>query len=231
MDTPVVPAPGFRSRAKVRGCYHSIGGVGSCVSTKRIVRIIPTRHLATSCANSSLTICHTLQFLGPSPCLFLIRNCALSSRGHFSVVNTSPRALSHVRGNGIAIHPLTNAHGHNRGTTRSLILRRRLLDSRGRVTGRLVLVRSNHGSVNHIYRYSDIGIARGVFVRHCSRIVRVTSGIRNSVLPSGSTLSIFYTAFPTNALANTPGVHTVRVVSRLRPLHHAMFNNTVNCLN
>lgn len=208
-----------------RRCYRVIRGAGRCVGRNSVFRTIVSGELRTGVDNSLFRACGILHHLGPDPCVFCF------SSGSVRVTNTSPRALIGLRGNALCACPLTNAQPHNGATRRSTHLRTRLLTSRGRLTRRGVLISLNEGSLNGVDHFNDIRIRGCRSVLGFDRIVRVNSAIHNGVERSGATLSTVSTILPTNALSNTPGVHTVRVVGRLRGGHHNVCNNTVKCVS
>lgn len=131
----------------------------------------------------------------------------------------------------ICAYPVTKAQHENISTRRSTLLQSRLLQSRGRHTRRIVLISLTEGSVKEVSRFKAIGIARFVRIRGCSRMVRVMSVIRKGGGKRFRPLSLISSFLPTKALSKTPGVHTVRVVSRLRDIHEKLCKNTAKCVS
>lgn len=126
--------------------------------------------------------------------------------------------------------PVGNAQPHNTARRRSDTGHRRLLRDRGSHTRLLVVISLVHGSLNQIYGANDIGMARVCRVRSCDAIFRLISAIRKRLRRNLRTLSYVGTTFPNKSVANTPGVETVRIVSRVRPARHGICAKSVNCI-
>lgn len=184
-----------------------------------IFRVIIDHEFIRHCRKSSFGLCHTLHDVGPSPCLFCF------SFNNFHVFNSSPRARGHVMKRGTFVSPVTKAAQQANSVRRSEGTTRFLHGSPGRGTRRIVLISLTQGSLDHGYR--GIGISFCGSVRFCDRIVRLIDHIDKALSRGTSRVGRFVSAFPTNALDNTPGIETVRVVSRLRPRGHNTCNKYV----
>lgn len=183
-------------------------------------RVILSQEFVRPCTKSSFGMCQTLHDVGPSPCLFCFsfKKC--------QVFNSSPRARYGVRDGRTCVSPVTKAAHQDNSVIGSHRLTRTLLTSPGRGTRRIVLMSLTEGSLSHGYRSM-----RMLFCgrpRCCDRIVRLIDHIDNRLGRSTSGVGAFVSAFPTNALDNTPGMHTVRLVDRVRPRGHKTCNNYVN---
>lgn len=190
---------------------------------KSIFRVILSEQFVRPCTNSSFGICHTLQDVGPSPCLF----CFSFNNCH--VFNSSPRARYGIRDKRTCVSPVTNAAHHAKSAVGSGRLARTLLTSPGRGTRRMVLISLTHGSLDQGYRSMQMMFCGRP--RCCDRIVRLIDHIDNTLGGKTGPLGAFVSAFPTKALDNTPGMHTVRLVDRVRPRGHKTCKNYVNFVN
>lgn len=230
----------IRGTVRGHGCatcsFHTVNPAASPLASRRrgtgvhqnvtrylhnsIFRVILSHQFRRHFANSSFGLCHTLHDVGPSPCLFCF------SFKNFHVFNSSPRARYHVRNHRTCVSPVTKAAGHANSTRRSTLGTQCLRSSPGRGTRRIVLISLTHGSLSHGYR--SMGISFCGRVRCCDRIVRLIDHIDKALHRRTSPIGTFVSAFPTNALDNTPGMHTVRLVDRLRPRGHKTCKNYVN---
>lgn len=184
-----------------------------------IFRVILSEEFMRPCTNSSFGMCHTLHDVGPSPCLF----CFSFNNCH--VFNSSPRARYGVRNGRTYVSPVTKAAHHANSSVGSGRLTRTLLTSPGRGTRRIVLMSLTQGSLDHGYR--SIHMIFCGRPRCCDRIVRLIDHIDKMLGRRDDSVGAFVSAFPTNALDNTPGMHTVRLVDRVRPRGHNTCNNYV----
>lgn len=227
------PLPGLRDSKGIRfadACsgrrfYGVIRGAGRCVFSNSVFRYIISEEFRTGCGGSLVGTCEILEDAGPSPCVICV------SVSNSRVVDASPRALMGLRGKILGAFPVTNSHPENGASARSGTLTSRLVRSRGRLTRRGVLISLKQGSVKGVSRFGSIGIAGCRRILHCSGVVRVYDRIRNGLGSKLSTFSTVRSLLPTNALSNTPGVETYRVVRRLREAPQNMCNKTLKCIS
>lgn len=213
--------PGFPGR----GCTRVIRGTGRCVERNSVFRMMLSGPVHTGTAKDLFSACQILQTSGPSPCVFCFSDSSVR------LTNTSPRALTGLRGNALDAFPLTKAEPEKGAERRSGRLRRKLLGSRGRLTRRGVLMSLKEGSVKGVDGVKAMGMRGCLYMRHFSRMVRLNSAMAKVVQSSGSTISTMSTVLPTKALSKTPGFETYRVVRRLRRDGQNVCKKTVKCLS
>lgn len=215
----------FRSSVTKSEFLESVDEAKEFVKIGDVFQVVISQRFEQSYDGDPIDVYRALRASNPSPYMYLLR--IEDAEGQFSIVGSSPEALSKVSGRQVVTHPIAGSRPRSESAVQDSQLAQDLLSDEKERSEHLMLVDLARNDLLRVCKPESLQVSEFMQIHRFSHVMHLVSTVEGELRDGLSAVDALLATFPAGTLSGAPKPRALEIISELENNYRGLFGGVV----